>query len=634
MCGICGKFIPQAKIAPDSVKTVRGMCQIMRHRGPDDEGIYNGENIIFGVRRLAIIDLEKGHQPITNEDGNIVLVFNGEIYNYRELREHLKKKGHRFSSKGDTEVIVHLFEEEGINFLNKLEGMFAFALYDKKDNTVYVVRDRLGIKPLFYTLIKQQLIFASEIKALLQDKSISREIDINVLYNFLSYNYTVGSDMIISKVKRLPPGCYIKYSDRGYFIKKYWDPYKGGENLGKKASVYMEQFDALLDESVKSHLVSDVPLGILLSGGLDSSAVLSYASRYIGKGIKAFCVSFEDSGYDESVYARRVARQFDAEYNEIRFDQDIVSILKDVVWHSDSLIADASALALFLVSKLAKSKVKVLLSGEGGDEIFFGYDTYIADNLYKYYRHLPAFMKRKIIPSLAGFLPFSVGDGPVGMDYKVKTFIAGALNPAWKAHYWWRQIFSENEKSMLLNDNFFPAAKKEDPASIYRMHFTKNQHVGLLSKASYADTKVWLPDNILALSDAICMANSIEVRVPFLNRKLVEFAFSLPESMKLRFLKGKYILRKAMSKKLPSRLTERKKHGFSVPIKKILRGKLKTYVQDMFSYSNIKKVGFFNPVYMERLIKTHCSREADHSRKIWGLLIFLIWHSVFIKNEN
>ncbi len=624
MCGIAGKlhFDTTRSVSP---QLIRDMCATIVHRGPDDEGIYTDGPVGLGMRRLSIIDLAGGQQPIANEDQTVWVVFNGEIYNYRELRPGLEAKGHHFATNSDTEVIVHLYEEFGERFAEHLRGMFAIALWDKTRETLVLVRDRLGKKPLYYAEHEGRLVFGSELKTLLVDH-IPRDIDPQALHEFLSYNYIPGPRSIFRVAKKLQPG-HVLTARRGRLtIAPYWQPELAikPESRTRPVASYVEQLTEILKDSVRYRLISDVPLGVFLSGGVDSSTLVAMMREVSSERIKSFSIGFEDESFNELPYAREVARHFETDHYDLVVKPDALDLLPKLVRFFDEPFADSSAIPVYYLSELARRHVTVALGGDGGDELFAGYETYAAYKMAEWYRRLPRSL-RNLAPRLVAQLP--VSHAKVSFDYKAKRFIQGALLPPERGHYAWKEIFSDEMKKQLYA--FTTAEPLQDPFQVFEREFAACRHAPMLSQLQYVDQRVYLPDDILVKVDRMSMAHSLEVRAPLLDHKLVEFALTIPPELQLKGLKKKYLLKRALAHHLPAKVLSRKKAGFNVPIPSWLRHDLRDYVQDVMSERRLREQGLFDPGYVHQLIRDHQDMKVDYSRNLWGLLVFTLWHDAY-----
>jgi asparagine synthase (glutamine-hydrolysing) len=621
MCGIVGRLNTDRTKAVEP-GLIRAMCGTLVHRGPDDEGIHVDGPVGLGMRRLSIIDVAGGHQPISNEDGTIWVVQNGEIYNYRDWKPLLESRGHRFRTNSDTEAIVHLYEEYGDDFVHHLRGMFAIAIWDKRREALILARDRLGIKPLYYAALGDRLLFGSELKALLPD-GLPRDVDHQALHEYLSFNYVPGPRTIFRAAKKLQPGHRLVARHGRVTVEPYWRPQpvsapaRGGEPI----AYYVEQLTEILKESVRYRLIADVPLGVFLSGGLDSSTVVAVMREVSSNPIKTFSIGFEEESFNELPYARMIAKHFETDHHEATVRADAADLLPKLVHFFDEPFADSSAVPVYYLSQLARRHVTVALGGDGGDEIFAGYETYTAYKLASLYRGLPA-QVRAIIPPLVSRLP--VSHKKVSFDYKAKRFIQSALLPPERAHYAWKEVFSEEMRSRLYAADL--DGYLEDPYRVFERQFAECRGKGMLSRLQYVDLRVYLPDDILVKVDRMSMANSLEVRDPLMDHKLVEFAATIPPELHLRRLCKKYLLKRAMAHRLPRQVINRKKGGFNVPIPSWLRHDLRDYVRDVLSEKRLREQGFFNPAVVQELIREHGEMRADWSRNIWGLLVFSLWY--------
>ena len=626
MCGICGIFnIYSRGRAPREM--VQDMCSALRHRGPDDQGVYAAGPVSIGMSRLSIIDLAGGHQPIHNEDRSIWIVYNGETYNSPELRERLERR-HSFYTQSDTEVLVHAYEEWGEDMLSKLRGMFAFAIYDRRRRSLLLARDRLGIKPLYYALAGDWLVFGSEIKALLQVPWLERRLDSEALHAYLSFNYIPAPMSIFASVRKLPPGHLLRCRRGEMRIAKYWDldctPWYVDDE-----EACARRLRAVLADSVRAHLLSDVPVGVLLSGGIESSAVTALAATEGSGRLKTFSVGFEEKSLNELEAARLVAQAYGTDHHEEIVKPDAAALIEHIVDHFDEPFADASALPTFLVSQMAAREVKVVLSGDGGDETFAGCMTYTADALAEAYQRIPGPLRRRIIEPLVARMP--VSDEKISLDYMAKRFVAGAHLPPLERHHSWKVIFGEQDKRRLYSRDWLAAADLEDPIEILAGLYHSLDGHNFITKLQYVDTKTYLPDDILTKVDRVSMAHSLETRPPLLDHHVVEYAASLPARMKLRGLKRKLILKRAVRDLLPASLLRRRKHGFSVPLAAWLRRDLRPLMLDALCGEGVRRCGLFDPKEVRRLIEEHVSGRRDLSRNLWGLLMFMVWHHKYME---
>jgi asparagine synthase (glutamine-hydrolysing) len=625
MCGICGIFNFEISNQFDP-GMLQEMCGVLYHRGPDDEGYYTNKNIGLGMRRLSIIDLESGNQPISNEDKSIWIVFNGEIYNYKELKKELLNKGHFFSTRSDTETIVHAYEEYGNDCVTRLNGMFAFALWDQKRNLLLLARDRLGKKPLYYYFNGRSLIFASEIKSLLKSGMIEPCLDVEALDLFLTFEYIPAPWSIFKKIRKLLPGHILEVKDSKCTATSYWDlTMENSQHAYEKPEIRLIE---LLEDSVRLRMISDVPLGIFLSGGVDSSAILAMMSRHSSMPIKTFSIGFDDDSYNELKHARLVAKMFNTDHHEEIIKPDVVKWIENLIYFLDEPLGDTSIFPTYLVSRLARKDVKVVLSGDGGDEIFAGYETYIANKVDRIYSRIPKFLMEDLVKKTIKILPPS--SKKKGILNKTKRFLEGSTLPEHMQHVRWMIYLSEEEKRVLYNKEFRNSLHNTNSYGWLEHYFDRVSSVEPLKQQQYVDIKTFLADDILVKVDRMSMANSLETRAPLLDYRLVEFAAELSPSLKLRGLKSKYIFKKALREYLPKSILLRKKEGFSSPIKNWLRKDLKPMMMDVLSSSIVRQRGYFNSSYVERLINEHAAGKENHAHRLWPLMLFELWHHNYL----
>ena len=626
MCGICGKlsFDPEARIAPGLLKK---MADAIVHRGPDDEGYYVKDQIGLGFRRLSIIDLSGGHQPLSNEDGTIWIVFNGEIYNFQELRAELTSKGHIFRTKTDTEVIVHLYEEFGPDCTKKLRGMFAFAIWDSVRKTLFMARDRVGIKPLYYYLNDNFISFGSEMKAILVDPEVRREIDPATIDRFLTYYYAPGTPTLLRNVYKLEPGHWLLAQDGKIRIQKYWDlSFERGESYESEEALE-QQLVKILDESVQMHMISDVPVGFLLSGGVDSTAMLSLASKKTDKPTSSYTIGFSYPGVvDERPYARLAAERFGSQHYEMSIGaKEFESFLPEYVRYMEEPVYEPAGVVLYYVSKLARSHVKVLISGEGSDEAFGGYHNY--RNMF----WLES-MKKALGPlrGAAGQCADFVGRMT---DSRVIKKYAPLMNLSIEEHYLSRtsspyHYFNQTPSAIYSSE----LSRRTDKSRSYdatRKLLSGRSAYGPLEKMLYLDTKTYLPDDLLLKADRMTMANSIELRVPFLDHPVLEFAAGLPRNQKVRGWKMKVLLKKALAKHVPRQILDRRKVGFPNPSESWLRYGLKDMVSDILLDSKSMSRGYFRRDAVEGLIDRNV-KTGRYTAEIFSLVVLELWHRTFI----
>ncbi len=621
MCGICG-VVSATKYAPLEAVELKRICQVLRHRGPDDEGYYVGPHIGLGMRRLSIIDLETGQQPISNEDQSLLMVFNGEIYNYRELRRDLIRKGHVFSSNGDAEVIVHAYEEYGDRCVDHFNGMFAFAVWDAPMRRLLLARDRLGIKPLYYWSSPDQLVFGSELKAVIANFDVPRDLDPIALDQFLTLEYIPSPRTIFKGVRKLLPGHYLVFQEGRLSVDKYWDvPF---HEVPDDANTCAEMLVDLIRDAVRLQLVSDVPLGAFLSGGIDSSTVVAMMTEAGAEPVRTFSIGFENQSYDELPYARTVAARFKTDHTEEILQPDIAPLAEDLIAHLDEPFADFSVFPTYLVSKVARQSVKVVLSGDGGDELFGGYDTYVAEYLNRYYRWLPSGLRHRALPWLMSRVPPQASKK--GLVNKAKRFVEGGALPASLQHARWMVFMSEEDKAALYRPALRSELNGSQHGPVLETYFRRAGFEPPLIQQQYVDVKTYLPDDILTKVDRMSMAVSLEARVPLLDHRIVEFALNLPSELKMVRGQTKVILRRAMAERLPRDVLEKPKQGFSIPLKHWLRGPLRPLMTDLLSASNIRRRDYFKPECVEGWISDHLEGRANHSHRLWALMVLELWH--------
>jgi asparagine synthase (glutamine-hydrolysing) len=626
MCGICGVCFSDERQM--DLNILKKMTSTLEHRGPDDDGYYTNAGIALGHRRLSIIDLDTGKQPIHNEDETIYVVFNGEIYNFPELKKELEKKGHRFYTKTDTEVLVHLYEEKGEGCVESLAGMFAFAIWDEKRRKLLLTRDRIGIKPLYYSYNGKAFAFASEPKALLQLPWVEGGLDPQGLSHYLTYDFIPAPFCIYEDIRKVPPGYQVIYQDGDLRCERYWDldltdRFNGDLDENELCELIWGEFCQV----VKTHLISDVPLGVLLSGGIDSTSVLA-ALRYEGvDDIKTFSIGFGDPSFDESRYFRRAASFFETEHHEeVLAPQKLIEIIPKVASILDEPLADASIMPTYLLSRFTKGSVKVALGGDGGDELFAGYPTYQAFLLSRYYEKLPRIMK-SFVEAAVKKLPVSFKN--MSFDFRAKKFIYGIPYSPVERYYIWMGTFPPEEKGELLTDRIKSRLEILDSFYVLHDYLRDKSFSSELGKLLYLDTKLYLQDGVLAKVDRASMAHGLEVRVPFLDHRFVELVTGIPERLKLKGFTTKYLWKKAIKDRVPDEIARRGKKGFGIPLARWLCGELKGLMLELLSEKRLKEQGIFNPSTVKRLVSDHLAHRTDNRKKIWNLLIFQLWWDSF-----
>jgi asparagine synthase (glutamine-hydrolysing) len=613
-----------------SAQILQRMLASIRHRGPDDEGIYQDCQVGLGHRRLSIIDLSSGHQPLSNEDGSVWIVFNGEIYNYQELRDFLITKGHLFNTKTDTEVIVHLYEEFGPQCVDRLRGMFAFAIWDQRQRALLLARDRIGIKPLYYHVSHDFVVFGSEIKAILADPEVEREISPAIIDRFLTFNYVPGEETTLKNIYKLAPGSFLFVKDGRVERQQYWDLQFTKSAANEYLKNAQRKLTDLLEEAVDLHMISDVPVGFLLSGGVDSTAMLSLASKNAPGRISSFTVGFSDPDIpDERPYARLAAERFGSDHHEITISaRDFSEFLPKYVWHMEEPVCEPPAIALYYVSRLARSHVKVLISGEGGDEAFAGYSNY--RNILWFER-----FKRAFKP-FDGFAAAILGGISCLTHSREVARYRSLVDVPLASYYYSRSANSTSyfntAESHLWSEDLRPTIDKEYSLEPVRRLFAKVVDCTVLDQMLYVDTKTWLPDDLLLKADKMTMANSVELRVPLLDHKILEFAASLPARHKIRGFKTKYIAKRVLRNAIPAQILRRKKAGFPIPYESWLRNELRGWVREILLDSRTTNRGYFNKAAIDGLLSKNL--EFGHgSREIFSLVALELWNREFLE-EN
>ena len=615
MCGICGIVSARGPADPDRLAR---MSAKLLHRGPDSDGVFVDGPAGLAARRLAIIDLETGDQPIANEDGTVHVVQNGELYNYPELRGELERAGHRFRTHGDTEVLVHLYEQEGPAFARRLRGMFAVALWDSTRRRLVLARDRYGIKPLYYRADADGLEFASELRSLPRG-----EIDLDALEAFLAFNSIPAPLTIFREARKLPPGHVLVWEDDKISLERYARPAPVpiAELRDDDEAELIEELRSRLRDSVRAHLLADVPVGVLLSGGIDSSALAALAAQESAEPVRTFSIGFEERSFNELADARLVAERYGTLHRELVLRPDAALLLPALADAFDEPFADSSALPTYLVSQLAAGDVKVALSGEGGDELFGGYYTYVADLLAERAGGLAGLAK-----PLVERLPTSTARA--SFDYKAKRFVRGAHLPPLERHHAWKEIFSTDARAELTGRRH-----GFDPVDLYRERFAETDGAELLARLQDVDRTIYLVDDLLVKTDRASMAHSLEARVPFLDPAVTNFAAALPAKHRVHGLRKKVLLRKAVAPLVPDRIVRGKKRGFSIPAAAWLRGELEPFARETLSADTLRRQGFFRPEAVTKLIDRHVAGKEDLSRQLWGLLAFTLWHERHVERE-
>jgi asparagine synthase (glutamine-hydrolysing) len=616
LCGIAG--FTHKNWSPDSDRIRRAAATLV-HRGPDQQGVFQSEICSLGATRLKIIDLEGGDQPIFSPNGDTVIVFNGEIYNHLELRAELESLGHRFKSHSDTETVLHAFLEWDTQCFSRLRGMFAIGLWTESSRRLVIARDRLGIKPLYIAHLGQDLLFGSELKALFIHPELARRLSLAGLDCYLSLNYVPCPWTLVDGIEKLPPGNWLEWRDGKIRSDSYWKlPFENPRNWTLDSA--KEELDSLLQQSTREHLLSDVPLGVWLSGGVDSSTILHYAAQVSTSRLKTFSISFRGRSFDESGYIRQVVNHYQTEHEELDLtpDEDLAGAIAEFAYYSDEPAADAGALPVWFLSKMCKRRTTVALSGEGADELFGGYLTYRANALARTARHLPTSALRLALQAISHW---PVSDDKISFEYKVKRFLEGCTMSPERAHVFWNGTFSDKEKHALLKTQL-PNALDGILADL-RGKFTSAADP--LAPFLWFDQKYYLPGDILTKVDRMSMAHSVEVRPPFLDHRIVEFAATLPVQLKIQGSRQKFILKELMQNKLPPAVLQRKKVGFDIPAHEWLRGPLRDLLTDTLNAGLAQHPGLFQPKAVQSLLQAHMDRRANLGYHLWGLLILFLW---------
>ena len=624
MCGIVGMAVKRDAPAP-TPDVLRRMCDSILHRGPDDDGMGIEGRVALGMRRLAIIDLSGGAQPIFNEDRTIRVVFNGEIYNYRELRNELVRCGHRFSTQSDTEVLVHAYEEYGDEFVVKLNGMFAFALHDMARDRVLIARDQLGIKPLFYSENQRGLVWGSEIKALLASGAVERELDLDALGEFFAWEYVPGQGTLFRHIRKLEPGhmLIVSLDDCQPSIRRYWDIPLDGEDSAPTEREWLDQLDSRITDCVRRQLVSDVPLGAFLSGGVDSSLVVAAMGD-----ARTFSIGFDDPSYNELAYSEQVAEHLGVSHTTEVIKPDVADLFDKLMHFMDDPIGDFSIFPTYLVSKLARREVTVALSGDGGDELFGGYETYVANDKARLYEKIPAAIRNGLISTMIDALP--PRPQKKGLINKAKRFVEGMREPAELGHARWRIFLGES-----LRDAFFtPDARQRmqrDAGTHIRGLYRRAKRLQPVNQSLYVDTRSYLVDNCLVKTDRMSMAVSLEARVPLLDTELVELAFRIPDRYKLRGGETKALLKTVAARKIPRSCVYRPKEGFSIPVKQWLGTQFRPLLEAATDTRQVEADGLFDARVVQRLKAEHLAGKANHSHILWSLIVFDAWKNKWLQ---
>src|SRR5262245_60215017 len=628
MCGITG--IVRRDGGPVDRELLGRMNDAIRHRGPDDDGFYFSDGVGLAMRRLAIIDLKTGQQPIYNADRTASIVFNGEIYNYRELRKQLEALGHTFYTNSDTEAIVHAYDEYGTECPKHLRGMFTFAIWDERNKSLFLARDRVGKKPLLYAHTNEELIFGSEFTALLTHPSVSREVNYEAIHHYLSFISVPAPLTAYQSIRKLEPGHWLLWRDGEIKLERYWQL-----DFSRKIDINEQEASArvseLLRDAVRVRLMSEVPLGAFLSGGIDSSAVVALMSQESSDRVKTFSIGFEEQDFSELHHARRVAEHVGAEHHEFIVRPDALEVLPILVEHYGEPYADSSAVPTYYVARETRKYVTVALNGDGGDESFAGYERHVAMGLAERYRKLPEFLRDSVIGASAELLPATETGRSRVRD--VKRFLKAASLPKVERYLRWITVFNNEAKQDLYSQSFKQQTNSSDAGNILEPWFARANGAGIVDASLLADLMTYLPNDLLVKVDIATMAVSLEARSPFLDHHVIEFAASLPENFKLRRLTTKYLLKRVLRKLLPSENLDRRKMGFGVPIGHWFRGAMQPFLREVLLSERASARGLFNQQTVKQLIELHTGGERDFSHQLWTLLMLELWFNRFIDSH-
>ncbi|MEO6334188.1 MAG: asparagine synthase (glutamine-hydrolyzing) [Pyrinomonadaceae bacterium] len=660
MCGITGWInLDTTKSNENAEAVLHSMCETIVHRGPDSEGLWIDDQAALGMRRLSVIDLKTGDQPVFNCDRSVIVMMNGELYNYREVRADLEKRGHKFTTNSDTEILPHLYEEYGDALLEHVNGMYAFSLWDSRQKKLIIARDRFGEKPLYYGVFDSKLIWASEPKALLAHPSVKTELDLNALRHYVSFDYVPAPMSIYKDVHKLPAAHMLLVENNQVRTRRYWDikwdthnspPVLGGvaaasadgvvqerangsvhaktqrrkgESLDEKASELRD----LLSDAVRMRLVSDVPLGILLSGGIDSSTVAAFATQHATERVKTFSIGFEEDSFDESKYARQVAKHLNTEHYEDKLSATTAGdLISEIGTWLDEPMSDGSLIPTFLLARFVRKHVTVALGGDGGDELFAGYPMYYAHGVAANYNAIPGFIRSGLIEPIVNALPVSTDN--LSFDYKAKRFVRGANLDDIARHHSWFGSFSQDQHNKLFTRDVLNATDTDIYSGVRRLVDASDAR-STVERMQYADINYYLAEDILTKVDRAAMAVSLETRAPFLDPRIGQFAASIPVEYKLKGKSGKVILKEAMKDLLPHEILHRPKKGFGIPIAEWLKGRLNPLMHDMLGTERLRSQGLFEAEYVQKLVHEHETGTASHHKELWTLLVFQLWHRQF-----
>jgi asparagine synthase (glutamine-hydrolysing) len=628
MCGITGWVNLSSNTRDHNEAVLHSMCESIVHRGPDSEGTWMDSGVALGMRRLSIIDLKTGDQPMFSEDRSVITMVNGELYNYREIRAELEKKGHKFATQTDVEIVPHLYQIYGDDFVDHINGMFAISLWDTKKQRLVLARDRFGEKPLYYGVFDDKLIYASEPKALLAHPSVTAELDLDALRQYLSFDYVPAPHSIYKGISKLPAGHMLTVENGEVKTRRYWNLTWNKNGHRPALDTATAELRDLLSDAVRMRLVSDVPLGILLSGGIDSSTVAAFAVQHATEKVKTFSIGFEEDSFDESRYARQVASHLGTEHYEATLSVDTAAdLISDIGTWLDEPLSDGSLIPTFMLSRFVRHHVTVALGGDGGDELFAGYPMYYGHKVAAMYNAIPRFLRSGVIEPVVNHLPVSTKN--LSFDYRAKRFVRSSNRDIVTRHHSWFGSFASDEQTPLLTTN----VRSQTRGDIYagpRSIFENCDAVTDIERMQCLDINFYMAEDILTKVDRAAMAVSLETRAPFLDPRVGQFAASLPLEYKLRGSTGKYILKKAMADLLPQSILNRSKKGFGIPIAEWLKGRLNPLMHDLLAPARLREQGLFEPDYVENLIGEHERGIASHHKQLWTLLVFQLWHDNFL----
>ncbi len=648
MCGIAGWInLKQSDSNAGAEPVLHSMCETIVHRGPNSEGLWVDDTVALGMRRLSVIDLETGDQPVFNSDRSVIVMMNGELYNYREVRAELEAKGYKFTTRSDTEILPHLYDEYGAALLEHVNGMYAFSLWDAKRKKLIIARDRFGEKPLYFGVFDDKLIWASELKAIIAHPAVTPELDLNALRHYVSFDYVPAPMSIFKGIHKLPAAHVLTVENGEVKARRYWDVtwsepgaiatgfpnvQSNGRSHAKPQSTLSgkaEELKELLSDAVRMRLVSDVPLGILLSGGIDSSTIAAFAVQHAEERVKTFSIGFEEDSFDESKYARRVAKHLDTEHYEEKLSATTAGdLIAEIGTWLDEPMSDGSLIPTFLLAQFVRKHVTVALGGDGGDELFAGYPMYYAHTVAAKYLAIPAFVRSGLIEPVVNALPVSTKN--MSFDYKAKRFVRASKHDDVTRHHSWFGSFSLDQHEELFTKDVL----EQTDSDIYkgvRELVGASDAKNVIEQMQYADINFYLAEDILTKVDRAAMAVSLETRAPFLDPRVGQFAASIPVNYKLKGKAGKVILKEAMKGLLPHDILHRPKKGFGIPIAEWLKGRLNPLLHDMLAPTRIREQGLFNADYVQKLISEHETGKASHHKELWTLLVFQLWQQNFLK---